>query len=106
MLPNLFSFTAPAPGERLRVRGLHGSSDALYVAQAASNAHPLVVVTASAHHAQRLKEEIPFFAPQLRVALLPDWETLPYDHFSRTRTSSPSASRPCTRSRATAATRC
>ncbi len=41
-----------------------------------------MVVTANAHHAQRLKEEIPFFAPALRVALLPDWETLPYDHFS------------------------
>jgi len=32
--------------------------------------------------AQRLLEEIPFFAPDLRVHLLPDWETLPYDHFS------------------------
>ncbi|MDR2837824.1 MAG: transcription-repair coupling factor, partial [Azonexus sp.] len=32
--------------------------------------------------AQRLLEEIPWFAPQLRVRLLPDWETLPYDHFS------------------------
>ncbi|MGC2047839.1 MAG: transcription-repair coupling factor, partial [Gallionella sp.] len=27
-------------------------------------------------------EEIPFFEPKLRVHLLPDWETLPYDHFS------------------------
>ena len=32
--------------------------------------------------AQRLFEEIPWFAPQARVRLLPDWETLPYDSFS------------------------
>ena len=32
--------------------------------------------------AQRLLEEIPWFAPQARVRLLPDWETLPYDSFS------------------------
>ncbi len=32
--------------------------------------------------AQRLADEIPFFAPGLRVALFPDWETLPYDTFS------------------------
>ena len=32
--------------------------------------------------AQRLAEELRWFAPQARVKLLPDWETLPYDHFS------------------------
>src|SRR5205814_7779958 len=40
------------------------------------------VITENALAAQRLAEEIPWFAPPLRVALLPDWETLPYDHFS------------------------
>jgi transcription-repair coupling factor (superfamily II helicase) len=82
MPPNLISFTPPAPGARLRAGALHGSSDALYLAHAAAHGCPLVVITATAHHAQRLKEEIPFFAPALHVALLPDWETLPYDHFS------------------------
>ena len=43
---------------------------------------PVVVIAANALEAQRLVEEIPFFAPELRVHLLPDWETLPYDHFS------------------------
>ena len=49
----------------------------------------LVVMTAHATDAQRLIEEIPWFAPQtdkpedaLRCCLLPDWETLPYDSFS------------------------
>ena len=42
----------------------------------------VAVVTGDPHSAQRLSEEIPWFAPGLRVALFPDWETLPYDHFS------------------------
>ncbi|MFZ5502201.1 MAG: transcription-repair coupling factor [Pseudomonadota bacterium] len=67
---------------RPRYTGLHGSSDALALAQLAADKSPLVVITAHALEAQRLLEEIPFFAPKLRVHLLPDWETLPYDHFS------------------------
>ncbi len=43
---------------------------------------PLVVITSNAFEAQRLLEEIPYFAPELSVRLLPDWETLPYDVFS------------------------
>src|SRR5690606_13208857 len=35
-----------------------------------------------AQDARRLLEEIPFFAPDLHINLLPDWETLPYDIFS------------------------
>ncbi len=42
----------------------------------------LVVITSNAFEAQRLLEEIPYFAPALKVNLLPDWETLPYDVFS------------------------
>ena len=42
----------------------------------------LALLTASASDAQRLLDEIPWFAPGLRVRLLPDWETLPYDNFS------------------------
>ncbi len=67
---------------RPRYTQLTGSSDALALAQFAKNNKPLVVISANALDAQRLFEEIPFFAPELRVHLLPDWETLPYDHFS------------------------
>jgi transcription-repair coupling factor (superfamily II helicase) len=42
----------------------------------------LTVLTASASDAHRLLQEIPWFAGNLRVRLLPDWETLPYDSFS------------------------
>jgi transcription-repair coupling factor (superfamily II helicase) len=67
---------------RPRYTKLIGSSDALALAEYAEKHSPLVVIAASALEAQRLVEEIPFFAPKLRVHLLPDWETLPYDHFS------------------------
>ena len=42
----------------------------------------LLVVTESALDAQRLADEIGFYAEGLRVRLLPDWETLPYEAFS------------------------
>jgi transcription-repair coupling factor (superfamily II helicase) len=67
---------------RPRYSQLTGSSDALALAQYAAQHAPLVVIAANALEAQRLVEEIPFFEPALRVHLLPDWETLPYDHFS------------------------
>ncbi|MDP2695219.1 MAG: transcription-repair coupling factor, partial [Gallionella sp.] len=72
---------------RPRYTQLHGSSDALALAQYAAQQSPqarspLAIIAANALEAQRLVEEIPFFAPDLRVHLLPDWETLPYDHFS------------------------
>jgi len=61
---------------------LHGSSDAFAIARLAGEARPLVVFCALATEAQRLKEEIAWFAPRLAVLLLPDWETLPYESFS------------------------
>jgi len=67
---------------RPRYTRLAGSSDALAIAQYAGKTAPLAVIAANAQAAQRLVEEIPFFDPKLRVHLLPDWETLPYDHFS------------------------
>jgi len=42
----------------------------------------LVAICADALAVQRLAAEIAWFAPALRVSVLPDWETLPYDHFS------------------------
>jgi transcription-repair coupling factor (superfamily II helicase) len=74
----LFTSTHSRP----RYTNLQGSSDALALAQYATQHSPLVVIAANALEAQRLVEEIPFFDPKLRVHLLPDWETLPYDHFS------------------------
>ncbi len=59
-----------------------GSSDALWLAGEAGRRRPLLVLAASAQDAERLREEIAWFAPKLRVHRLPDWEILPYDQFS------------------------
>ena len=72
----------PAPGNILRYADFNGSSDALVLAQIGQQAKPITILTANALDAQRLLEEITFFAPELRTHLLPDWETLPYDTFS------------------------
>ncbi|WP_438396567.1 transcription-repair coupling factor [Caballeronia sp. DA-9] len=73
-------------GQRFVFDGATGSSDALALARyhlAFREKVPLLVVMcASAVDSQRLAVEIPFFAPDARVRLLPDWETLPYDTFS------------------------
>ena len=69
------------PARRRHTR-LAGSADALAIARTAQAEKPLGIVTATAQDAQRLVDEIAWFAPELRVCLLPDWETLPYDQFS------------------------
>ena len=71
----------PLPGSA-HPTGLAGSADALALARLGTSRAPLAVITSSARDAQRLVEELAWFAPQLRVCLLPDWETLPYDAFS------------------------
>jgi len=77
---------APRAGQRFTFSGLVGSADAALIAQSAlryrANFSVMVVFCAHAQDAQRLLEEIPAFAPTLKTLLLPDWEILPYDHFS------------------------
>ena len=77
---------APRAGQRFTFSGLIGSADAALIAQSAlryrSEFSVMVIFCAQAQEAQRLLEEIPAFAPQLKTRLLPDWEILPYDHFS------------------------
>jgi transcription-repair coupling factor (superfamily II helicase) len=75
-----------SPGKRHTLPLPGGSADALMLARLAArekNAGRLTaIVTADANDAQRLIDEMAFFAPELRCALFPDWETLPYDTFS------------------------
>ena len=73
-------------GKRFTLPRPPGSADALLLARLAEREKAAgkltAIVTADATDAQRLIEEIAFFAPDLRCALFPDWETLPYDSFS------------------------
>jgi transcription-repair coupling factor (superfamily II helicase) len=70
------------PGARTTLPLLHDSADALALATLLRNSGPMLVLTSNAQDAERLRTELTFFAPQLRIFLLPDWETLPYDSFS------------------------
>jgi transcription-repair coupling factor (superfamily II helicase) len=81
-LPELDRTGLPAPGARLELGAFPDSADALALARLAGRGRMLAVVTATPLDAQRLRDEIAWFAPRLRVRLLPDWETLPYDSFS------------------------
>ena len=58
----------PSPGQRIRYTGLHGSSDALALAQLATQTRPLVILTETAWQAQRLRDEIAVLCPATRGA--------------------------------------
>ncbi|AVP59064.1 transcription-repair coupling factor [Pulveribacter suum] len=74
------------PGKRHALPRPAGSADALLLARLGERekaaGRVTAIVTADATDAQRLIDELAFFAPELRCALFPDWETLPYDSFS------------------------
>ncbi|MDH3461135.1 MAG: transcription-repair coupling factor, partial [Burkholderiaceae bacterium] len=74
------------PGKRYTLPRPTGSADALLLARFAQQQviakRVTAVVTAEPVDTQRLEQELAFFAPALRIAVFPDWETLPYDTFS------------------------
>ena len=73
-------------GKRFNLPRPIGCADALLLAQLGQREKTAgrltAIVTADATDARRLLEEMPFFAPDLRCAMFPDWETLPFDTFS------------------------
>ena len=72
----------PELGQKMRISGLAGAMDALVLSRLAAQKKPLLVLCATPWDAQRLVDEINWFNPELKPALFPDWETLPYDSFS------------------------
>ena len=64
---------------------LYGSAGGLTIATAAlRHAAPVIVITEDTQSALRLETELRFFSAgsDLPILSFPDWETLPYDHFS------------------------
>lgn len=57
-------------------------ADAASASQAPSPGRTHVIVCAQPADCSRLAAEIAWFAPELAIARLPDWETLPYDSLS------------------------
>ncbi len=64
---------------------LYGSSYGLVLSATASqHTGPVLVITADMAAAQRLEYSLRFYMAEKDISILqfPDWETLPYDHFS------------------------
>ena len=73
----------PATAGKQHWGNLPGAALSLAIAEAASQAKRFtLLLTADSQSAERLQEELSFFAPSLPVLHFPDWETLPYDVFS------------------------
>ena len=73
----------PAAAGKQHWGNLPGAALSLAIAEAASAAKRFtLLLTADSQSAERLEQELSFFAPQLPVLHFPDWETLPYDLFS------------------------
>lgn len=71
------------PGTRTAIGPFAGSADAACIAQHAAGDHLLVVITADTSSSLALERELPFFLESpTDILVFPDWETLPYDHFS------------------------
>ncbi|GGX90501.1 transcription-repair-coupling factor [Litchfieldella qijiaojingensis] len=82
-MPQFSPLDPPRPSgtrDTLYWRAPQGSATALALSRLADDA-PLLVITADTAQAQRLENELRFFA-RVPVMPFPDWETLPYDSFS------------------------
>ncbi|WP_296261662.1 MULTISPECIES: transcription-repair coupling factor [unclassified Pseudomonas] len=73
----------PAAAGKQHWGNLPGAAQSLAIAEAASAAKRFtLLLTADSQSAERMEQELKFFAPNLPVLHFPDWETLPYDLFS------------------------
>jgi transcription-repair coupling factor (superfamily II helicase) len=83
-ISEIFNFSIPAkPGQRLRLGNLQQDSIALVLSEIVNKqAGVILVITPDTLTAHRLEQALKFFLPELQVLIFPDWETLPYDHFS------------------------
>ena len=86
MISSIFSPALPKnKQDSIQWGNLHGSSLALCLSSGARQYKgSTLIVTADTPSALKLEKELGFFLADdnLRVKLLPDWETLPYDAFS------------------------
>ncbi len=81
----IFHPTLPShPGEKQTWSNLHGSSLSLVISNALANTNkPVLIIAPDNLTAAHLLEELAFFSSDKeQIIHFPDWETLPYDHFS------------------------
>ncbi|MCG6200486.1 transcription-repair coupling factor [Psychromonas antarctica] len=70
--------------DRLLLANLQGGSQALTISECAKQqASPLILIVNDTPTALKLNQELDFFVEdKIDIVSFPDWETLPYDHFS------------------------
>ena len=70
--------------DRLLFANLQGSSLALTISECAKQQNsPLILITNDTPSALKLRQELSYFVDKkIELISFPDWETLPYDHFS------------------------
>ncbi|WP_255482919.1 transcription-repair coupling factor [Marinobacterium marinum] len=81
----LFSIPTPkGPGDHKRLGHVIGSATGLLIQQLSQKTRGMIMlISQDMESAERLLQEIRFYCDDsLPAALLPDWETLPYDSFS------------------------
>lgn len=83
-ISEFFNVSIPSkPDQRLRLGNLQQDSLALVLNEIANrHAGVILAITPDNLTANRLLAAVKFFSPELSVLSFPDWETLPYDHFS------------------------
>lgn len=84
MLPELGQFYHKLKTEKIYWQNLHGSATGLAIANVVAK-NPLVIVTPNILTTSQLEQELQFYLGkehQVPILVFPDWETLPYDHFS------------------------
>lgn len=83
-IPEFFNFSIPTkPGQCFRLNNLPQDSIALLLSDVAKRFTGVILtITPDNLTASRLAAAVKFFSPDLIVLNFPDWETLPYDHFS------------------------
>lgn len=82
---DLFHPAVPStPNDVFIWKNLHGASKGLALSKAiAHSQRPLLIIAPDSLYVSHLIEELQFFSNESQDILnFPDWETLPYDHFS------------------------
>ncbi len=83
--PDLFAPPLPTkPDEQFLWKNLHGASVGLALSNAIKTSdRPILIIAADNLYASHLIDELHFFLGKSEnLFTFPDWETLPYDHFS------------------------
>jgi transcription-repair coupling factor (superfamily II helicase) len=76
--------TLKSKNDRQVLANLQGSSLALTISECAKQQKaPLILITSDTPSALKLRQELSYFVnDKIELISFPDWETLPYDHFS------------------------